>query len=178
MGGDPDGQGRLRRRLTGLDRFIKGLRLIEAIVATAAYAAVAGILMADVIGRELFATSFLGAQQLAVYGAIIAGFLGLTLATSDNAHLRPGFLDFVARGRERSFARAGDVVSALFYFAAAYVAWTFVDVSMEAKDRAPVLYFVVWPLQLIIPYAFASAGAKHLVFGIRPDVKPDPAERV
>lgn len=176
MGRDSGRQGRLR--LTGVRRFVRGLRLIEAIVATAAYAAVACILMIDVIGRELFATSFLGAQQLAVYGAILAGFLGLTLATSDNAHLRPGFLDFVTKGHEQVVARAGDLVSALFYLAAAYVAWTFVEVSMEAKDRAPVLYFVVWPLQLIIPYAFASAGVKHLVFAARPDLKPAPAEKV
>ena len=67
-----------------IDKFIRSLRLIEAILATAAYAAVAGLLMTDVIGRELFQTSFLGAEQLAVFGAIIAGFLGLTLATSDN----------------------------------------------------------------------------------------------
>lgn len=164
--------------MTDLHRFIKGLRLIEAIIATAAYTAVASILIADVIGRELFATSFLGAQQLAVYGAIIAGFLGLTLATSDNAHLRPGFLDFVTKRRERIVVRAGDIVAGVFFLAAAYVAWTFVEVSMEAKDRAPVLYFVVWPLQLIIPYALASAGVKHLVFGMRPDLKPDPAEKV
>ena len=52
------------------------LRRIEALVATMAYAVVAGLLMTDVIGRELFQTTFLGAQQLAVYGAIVAGFLG------------------------------------------------------------------------------------------------------
>ena len=156
---------------------IKLLRLGEAIIATAAYAAVAGILMVDVIGRELFLTSFLGAQQLAVYGAIIAGFLGLTLATSDNAHLRPGFMDFVFRRWERTVVRLGDAISALFFFAAAYVAWTFVAISMEAGDRAPVLYFFVWPLQLVIPYACASAGLKHFAFAIRPDLKPRADER-
>jgi TRAP-type C4-dicarboxylate transport system permease small subunit len=161
-----------------LESLVKGLRLLEAIIATAAYAAVAGLLMADVIGRELFQTSFLGAQQLAVYGAIIAGFLGLTLATSDNAHLRPEFMDFALRRLDRTAIRIGDFMSALFFFAACYIAWTFVEVSMEAKDRAPVLYFVVWPLQLVIPYAFASSGLKHLVFALRPDVKPAPAEKV
>ena len=154
------------------------LRQIEAIVATAAYAAVAGLLMADVIGRELFRLSIFGGQQLAVYGAIVAGFLGLTLATSDNAHLRPEFMDFVFRRHERNMVRVGDLISALFFFLSAYVAWTFVAISWEAGDRAPVLYFVVWPLQLIIPYAFVSAGLKHLVFAIRADIKPAPGEKV
>ena len=176
MGRDPDRQGGLQRLI--MKRLVHTLRLIEAIVATAAYAAVAGLLMADVIGRELFQSSIFGGQQLAVYGAIIAGFLGLTLATSDNAHLRPEFMDFVFRRHEQLAARMGDLMSAVFFFLSAYVAWTFVAISWEAGDRAPVLYFVVWPLQLIIPYAFASAGLKHLIFASRPDLKPVSGERV
>ncbi len=159
-----------------LSVLIIALRQIEGIVATAAYAVVAGLLMTDVIGRELFQTSFLGAQQLAVYGAIMAGFLGLSLATSDNAHLRPGFMDFLFQRHEHIAVRIGDLISAMFFLGAAYVAWTFVDVSMEAKDRAPVLYFVVWPLQLIIPYAFASCALKHLIFSFRPELKPLPGK--
>jgi TRAP-type C4-dicarboxylate transport system permease small subunit len=150
---------------------LKALNLIESIVATAAYAAVAGLLMADVIGRELFSQSFLGAQQLAVYGAIMAGFIGLTLATSDSSHLRPGFMDFIFKTHEQNAIRIGDGISAGFYGFAAYVAWTFVAYSMEAGDRAPVLYFVVWPLQIIIPYALVSAGTKHLIFALRPELK-------
>jgi TRAP-type C4-dicarboxylate transport system permease small subunit len=157
-----------------LPGLLKALRLIESVVATVAYAAVAGLLMVDVIGRELFGQSFLGAQQLAVYGAILAGFMGLTLATSDNSHLRPAFMDFVFARHPVLVARIGESFSAVFYVAAAYVAWTFVAVSMGAGDRAPVLYFVVWPLQLVIPYALASAAIKHAVFAIRPDMKPDP----
>lgn len=131
--------------------------------------------MADVIGRELFSQSFLGAQQLAVYGAILAGFIGLTLATSDSSHLRPGFMDFVFRRYENHVTRVGDAMSAVFYGFAAYIAWTFVAYSMDAGDRAPVLYFLVWPLQIIIPYAFVSAGTKHLIFALRPDLKHKPA---
>ena len=148
------------------------LTVLESIVATAAYAVVAGLLMVDVVGRELFAATFLGLQQLAVYGAIVAGFLGLTLATSDNAHLRPAFLDFLAGRHQALVARLGDVLSAGFFFAGAYVAWTFVQVSMQAGDKAPVMYFVLWPLQLVIPYAFGSAGAKHLIFALHPALKP------
>ena len=154
-----------------LSAIARGLTRVESIVATAAYAAVAGLLMTDVIGREVFSTAFLGAQQIAVYGAIIAGFLGLTLATSDGSHLRPEFMDFVFRRYEPGVKRLGDAVSAAFFFAGAYVAWTFVIISMQSGDRAPVLYFFVWPLQLVIPYAFGSCGLKHLIFAIRPDLK-------
>lgn len=152
---------------------LKGLKLIRSIIATAAYAVVACLLMIDVIGREIFATSFLGLQQVSVYGAIVAGFLGLTLATSDNAHLRPSFLDFLAGEKhEASVSRLGDFVSAGFFLFGAWVAWTFVAVSLDSGDKAPVLYFPLWPLQLVIPYAFVSAGVKHLLMGLRPDLKP------
>jgi len=154
-----------------LSAIVKWLKLGESIVATIAYAVVAGLLMADVIGRELFATSFLGAQQIAVYGAIVAGFLGLTLATSDNAHLRPGFMDFVFAKRGALVCRIGDLVSATFFFAGAWIAITFVGISMASGDRAPVLYFFVWPLQMVIPYAFISSGLKHLIFAIQPGLK-------
>jgi len=157
-------------------QILQVLRVLESLVATLAYAGVAMLLIYDVIGREVFGTSFLGADQLAVYGAIIAGFLGLSLATSDNAHLRPAFMDFVFKGREALAIRLGDAVSTVFYFAAAIVAWSFVAVSMEAQDRAPVFYFVVWPLQVIIPYAFLSCAVKHAIFVARPGLKPAPSE--
>ena len=152
--------------------FLNKLKLFESIVATTAYAVVAGLLIVDVVGRELFGFSLLGAQQLAVYGAIIAGFLGLTLATSDNCHLRPGFMDFVFHFAEGTVQRIGDFVSAAFFLGGAYVAWTFVAASMDNLDKAPVLYFVVWPLQLVIPYAFISSGLKHLIFALYPTHKP------
>ena len=158
--------------------FIDRLRFVESIIATAAYTLVAGLLIADVIGRELFDASFLGSQQLAVYGAIIAGFLGLTLATSDNSHLRPAFMDFVFRRFESKVQQLGDAVSAVFFLIAAYVAWTFVTQSMDSQDKAPVLYFVVWPLQLVIPYAFISAGVKHAIFAFQPELKLTSTENV
>ncbi|MFK7876599.1 MAG: TRAP transporter small permease [Paracoccaceae bacterium] len=153
---------------------LRGLRFVESLCATAAYAVVASLLIYDVVGREVFGTSFLGADQLAVYGAILAGFLGLTLATSDNAHLRPGFMDFVFQKHESTAIRIGDVISCIFFIASAIVALSFVEVSMVAKDRAPVFYFVVWPLQIIIPYAFLSCAIKHGIFALRPDLKPNP----
>ena len=164
--------------MLSLGKLINIIRLIEAISATAAYAAVACLLIIDVIGRELFKVSFLGSQQLAVYGAILAGFLGLTIATSDNSHLRPEFMDFLLKKYDHSVKKLGDFISGMFFLGACYVAWTFVEVSMEARDRAPVHYFLVWPLQMIIPYAFASAGLKHLIFCLRPELKPDGSEKI
>jgi hypothetical protein len=72
----------------------------------------------------------------------------------------------------------GDLVSAGFFWASGYIAWTFVSISMASGDKAPVLYFVLWPLQLVIPYAFASSGLKHLIFAIKPELKNTKNEKV
>ena len=46
-------------------------------VAALAYATVALLLMGDVLGREFFGEGIFGAPKMAVYAAIVAGFLGL-----------------------------------------------------------------------------------------------------
>ena len=61
---------------------LRTITAAEGIAAAAAYTVVAALLILEVVGREFFAITFLGSEQLAVYGAIISGFLGLTLATS------------------------------------------------------------------------------------------------
>jgi len=155
---------------------LRTITAAEGIVAAAAYTVVAALLILEVVGREFFAITFLGSEQLAVYGAIISGFLGLTLATSENAHLRPAFFDFVTRSHEARICRGGDLLSSLFFFGAAIVAAEFVSVSRSSADKAPILYFVLWPLQLVIPYTFASAGVKHLIFTLQPELKRDTSE--
>lgn len=144
----------------------------EALTATTAYAVVAGLLVAEVIGREFFGATFLGVQQLAVYAAILAGFLGLTLATSENKHLRPEALDFLTKRLGVQMTRLSDLVSSIFFFCCSAVSANFVLASMVAQDKAPVLYFHLWPLQLVIPYAFASSGLKHFCFFLRNDLRP------
>ena len=153
-------------------RFLRLLTLIESIAAATAYAAMAAVLIADVVGREVFGSGVFGAQKMAVYGAVIAAFLGLSLATASNTHLRPAFLDPVLKGL--MVDRFGDALSALFFLAMAWFGINFVMQSMEYQDRAAVLYWLLWPIQLIIPYALVSTAIRHAAFAIWPDLKPKP----
>ena len=148
------------------------LTVIESIVAATAYAIVATVLIADVVGREVLGSGVFGAQKMAVYGAVIAAFLGLSLATASNSHLRPAFLDHVLRGP--SVDRIGDALSAVFFLIVAWFGISFVLQSMEFQDRAAVLYWLLWPIQLIIPYALASTALRHVAFAIWPALKPNP----
>ena len=152
---------------------LRFLTLAESIAATLAYAVVASLLIGDVLGREILGKGIFGAQKMAVYAAIVAGFLGLALATASNMQLRPSFLDHVFKGPMTE--RIGDGAAAAFYFFIAVIAVQFIMLSMEYQDRAAVLYWLLWPIQLIIPYALCSTGLRHALFARWPELKP--AER-
>ena len=153
------------------ERILRVLNLIEGVAAALAYAIVAGLLIADVVGRELFGHGVFGAQKMAVYAAVVAGFLGLCLATAANAQLRPSFLDHVLTGPH--VERVGDAFASAFYGAMAVIALMFIQQSMAFQDRAAVLYWLLWPIQIVIPYAFVSTGLRHGIFAVWPDLKPE-----
>ncbi len=156
----------LRTLLNALQRF-------ETTVATLAYAGVAALLIGDVLGRELLGVSILGVQKIAIYATIVAGFLGLALATSAGAHLRPEAFDKLIPAKyDRTVGRLSDGFAALFYVVIGIVAVHFVMQSAEAGDKAAIFYFVLWPIQIVMPYAFFSCGVRHLAFALRPELKP------
>lgn len=154
-------------------RFLGVLNTAEAIAAAIAYTVVAALLIGDVIGRELFGKGVFGAQKMAVYAAVIAGFIGLALATASNTQLRPAFLDWVFK--HSRVDRIGDLLACCFYVWIGFIAVQFIQQSFEFSDRAAVLYWLLWPIQMVIPYALFSTGLRHLLFGLWPDLKPDPS---
>ena len=149
----------------------RNLLRLEAFVAVCAYVLTAGLLLSEVIARELFTESIWGSQKIAVFAAIIAGSLGLAIATSENAHLRPSFADgLLPYGW---VDRLGDVLSALLFAGFGYFAIVFVQESIEYKDVAEVIRIPLWPIQIVLPYAFFSSALRHLIFAVEPDLKPE-----
>lgn len=147
-------------------------------MATVAYVIVAFLLIGDVIGREIFSTPIHGAQKMAVYAAIVAGFIGLSLATADNMHLRPAFLDGIVPARfNNQINRFSDFFACLFFLGMAVIGLLFVRESMRFEDKAAVLYWLLWPLQLVIPYAFLSTSVRHGLFALYPAAKPSTTPR-
>ena len=185
--------------MQGAARLLRTLTTAESIVAAIAYVIVAALLIGDVLGREgplakgtwgaEFVSSLIGfefhtkgifgATKMAVFAAIVAGFIGLSLATAANAHIRPAFMDFVFQGRaERGANRVGDAFACVFFCAAGVFAILFVMQSYEYKEKAAVIYWQLWPIQLVIPYAFFSTAIRHGVFAIWPGLKPNAEESV
>ncbi|SFM35035.1 TRAP transporter small permease [Shimia aestuarii] len=154
-------------------RLFSSLLKVEGAIAVAAYAVTCGLLLADVAARELASQSIWGAQKLAVFGAIIAGILGLSIAVGNNAHLRASFADRILPWHWVD--RVGDLVSALLFAGLCWYAIVFVSESLTFRDRAEVINIPLWPIQLVFPYAFGTAALRHFVFFLMPDVKPVPA---
>ncbi|GLQ07135.1 hypothetical protein GCM10007924_23560 [Sneathiella chinensis] len=140
-----------------------------------AYAVTALSLLADILGRELFSQGIDGAPRFAVYAAIIAGFLGMSLAAEDDSHIRPQVFDYLVPPLfEKMFSRLADAVSALIYGGLGYLAVGFVRVTYENGDIAPVLDWPIWPVQLVLPYTFFSISLRYLVITVAPSLKrPD-----
>ena len=148
---------------------------LESAIAVLAYLTTAGLLLGVILSREVFTTSIDGAQKVAVLAAILAGSLGMAIATGENAHLRPTFADGLLPGPVVD--RVGDVLSALIYLGLGAFAIRFVAESIEFGDRAELIRVPLWPFQLVFPYMFFSSALKHLVFAWKPEWKPRPILR-
>lgn len=155
--------------------YVQLLLWLESTVAVVAYLTTAAVLLSQIVAREVFVTSIEGGAKIAIFGAIIAGCLGLVIATGENAHLRPTFADRVLPAKWG--ARFGDVVSALLHLGLAYYAILFVQQSHEYGDMAEIIRWPLWVIQLVFPYMFVSSAFKHLVFAFQPEWKPRPILR-
>lgn len=153
------------------------LTKLERWTATIAYVMVAGLLIGDILSREIFATSLMGAQKVAVLCAVTAAFSGFAMVTHEGGHLRIGGLDELIPKRFKALhQRAGDAVSAVLFMALAVGAFHFVQQSFSYGDNVPVLFIPVWPFQVILVYSMGVSALRHLIFLLWPDIKPTPAD--
>lgn len=153
-------------------RILKALLAVEGAVATLAYVVVAALLLGDVMAREFFGVSIWGAQKIAVFASIIAGMVGFAIADAQNAHMRPTFADGLLPFPWTN--RLSDFVAAAIYVAFGWYACVFVSETYAFNEQAAVLYVPVWPVQLVLPYAFFSAALRHGIFFFKPELKPAP----
>jgi TRAP-type C4-dicarboxylate transport system permease small subunit len=146
---------------------------IEAATAVAAMSACGLLLMADVLSREFIGQGIPWAQRVAVYCATIAGMLGFVLAIESGEHLRTKFLDGIFPAPVRpAVVRIGSLLSAAVFLFLAYYSWLFVHTSYLSGYRGVALEVPVWPMQVILPYAFVSAALRYLAYAVFPALTP------
>ncbi|MEL6919634.1 MAG: TRAP transporter small permease [Pseudomonadota bacterium] len=141
----------------------------ESFVAALCYFIAASILIVDVVARNVFATAWLGTTSMAVLASVVAGFLGLSLATSSGSHLRVEAFDALIPSRWSWLAgKLGHAVSAALFLFIAWHAFFFVVESASWGDRVRDLTWPLWIFQTIMPWAFASTALRHLYLIYRP----------
>ena len=119
-------------------RFLEHWHIGECYVAVAAFTLIAGLLLADVIGREFIGpilhrtgfysgpTGIFGSQRVSVYALVVGSFAGIGIATATASHLVPrvGF-GWVPPAWGPTIDRAADVITALVLAAVAWYGMKF-----------------------------------------------------
>ena len=188
-----------------VQRLLAGWHRAECALAVAAFAAIAGLMVADVAARDLlvplahalgfdgFRLAFPAAPKLALVALAVGTYAGIGVATATATHFVPRLghgwqgahrVEAVENGREaveielkyagylRRQERAGEVLTAVLWLAAAGYAAVFVAGSQATALRMALLDWPVWPVQLAMPLGFASAALRHLCHGLWPDTRP------
>ena len=155
-----------------MEAFLRWLLRVETLVAGAFYAVAAGILFADVVAREVFATPIWGGQRSAVLLANAAALIGIGVAVALNRHIRPSILDGVTPERfVPVVTRLGHLVAATVFMVGAYYGAVLVLDNREMGFNTPPLDLKISIPQLALPYGLASAGLRSLLFAVRPDLQ-------
>jgi TRAP-type C4-dicarboxylate transport system permease small subunit len=158
-------------------RLLGALFLAEAGLAGAAFVLLTGMLFADVVAREFLGNGIWGAQRIAVYAMVVAAMLGFSVTTHLNRHLTiEGAAALVPKGWAPAIGRVSDALSAAICLFLAYWSFVFVAGSYVTEERGMALEMLLWPIQAVIPWAFASAALRHLAFAAWPALKPAPEE--
>jgi TRAP-type C4-dicarboxylate transport system permease small subunit len=137
------------------------------------FSALAALLFADVLLRELLGNGIAWAHQAGVYANLVVVLFGMGLATSGGAQLRPRFADhWLPASWEPALVRIGHMVSAGFLFLFAGLALQLALETRQLAEMATVLRIPLWPVQLLLVAGFASTGLRHACYSLRPELGP------
>lgn len=156
---------------------LRALFLFMGAVATVFYAVLAILLLADVLGREVFDQGIFGAQRVAVYCTIVAGNFGLALAAAAGAHIRPRMADgWVPAAWSGWYDRLADVITGTVFVVVAFYATRLVEESFDFETVSPVIDWQIWPVQAMIPLGYLLAAVHYFIFAAYPALRPRQAQ--
>jgi TRAP-type C4-dicarboxylate transport system permease small subunit len=166
-------------------RLLERWHRAECALAVAAFAFIAGVLILDVLGREVLypllralglrpgATGVYGASKLAVFALVFASYAGLGIATATGSHLVPRIAFGVVPARWAPMLdRLADALTCAVLLGAAWYGTQLVADSYATSLRATVLQWPVWPFQLALPLGFASAALRYGCYAGWPALRP------
>lgn len=156
--------------------FLDRLKTIEQSLCFAAFLVMAGALIYDVLKRKFTGSGAFGAPQVGVIGMIIVSYIGIGLASAAGSHYRPRFADrLFPKKYDDVLNRIGEFGFALFCSFMSLIAVNVSLESFELNDVNSVLRTPVWPVQMIIAVGFGLVALRHFLYGLFPDLKPEPS---
>lgn len=148
----------------------------EAALAVAAFSIITAAVFFDLVGREVFGKGLFGAQRIAVYCMIWAAMLGFALAVAWGAHMRIGGAErLLPKAWDPAANRAADLVSCSVCLFLAWWSYEFVAVSYRQNARGMALDMLLWPVQAVIVWSFASSALRYLAYAAFPALRPSEA---
>jgi TRAP-type C4-dicarboxylate transport system permease small subunit len=158
---------------------------VECAIAVAGVAAMTGVLVIDVVAREVLAPiafaaggSAVGlgidsAPKVSTYALVAATYAGLGIASARGTHLVPRLAFGAVPARwGPAVDRAADALTAAVLAAVAVGGAMLVRASAGLGLRAHSVGWPLWALQLAIPVGFASAAMRHAAFAAWPALRP------
>lgn len=156
----------------GVARALEWLYRVESGVALLAFAGVTGALFFDLLGRELFGKGIFVAQRFAVYCMVVLAFLGFALAVGWRAHLGIEVADRLTPAAwHRAMERVADAVAAAGCVFLAYWSWRFVAGSFADHSRGQALEILLWPIQSVLVWCFASSALRYAAHALWPALR-------
>lgn len=157
-------------------RFLEIVTTIERVIAGLCIAGMAVLLFGDVFLREVFHLSLPWAQKLSLHFMILGGSLGVSLASSSGAHLRSEVGDQVLpKLIMPAVVTFREFCTAAFCGFYGWIAWKYVSQSREFGDVNVITGIPLWIVQATFPAVFGVMALKHLIYALKPRLRPVPA---
>lgn len=156
-----------------MKRILDAISMVEKAVIFVAFMLMAGVLMLDVVGREIISTGIIGAARMSVFPLAIMAFVAIGLCTANDSHLRPRVFDRALPARWDPVTNTvKELVTAAFCLVVAWAAWGLVLESIEYEEKTKLLRWDVWPFQLAFAIPFLLAALRHIIFAFVPALRP------
>mgnify|MGYP001107608602 CR=1 FL=1 len=153
---------------------LQSLSRIERALTTLGFIAMTLILFADVVARELTHSGLITARQYGVYANILVVMFGLGIASSQDAHLRPRFIDNLLSDSFKETTKwLKEAITAVFAAGCTILsAWITVE-SFQLREVSALTGNFIAPFMAIMPAGFAFMTIRHTVYACWPDLAPN-----
>lgn len=143
-----------------------------------AFTLMTAVVFADVMSREITGSGLPWARHVGVWANIVVTMIGLGIASSTGAHLRPRFADgWLPEVWQPALIRLQEGIMAAFCLAFAVLVCVVVSESIVLQERSAILRVVVWPMQTVLALAFVIGVFRHASYAAFPDLRPVDLER-